>query len=142
MTEVFAHDTSSLNFLSEKDHTYGTPASALVVNLILCLIIAVVVDCSADSIDQLLNFTAGVVWIFFALVVVSVFVFRKRYSVQKIPYKIPWYPFTPIIFLIMCGYMLWGALDYKPKEVLAGIGIFLLGLPFYYLTYRNQKSEA
>ena len=135
MTAAFSEDFILFKPLTFVNPYYKTPASALMFNLILCLILSGIVDCKADSIDNLVNFTAPVFWIFIALVVFSVFIFRRRYPIERIPFKMPFYPVTPILFLIMCGYMLWGALDYKLNEGLCGIGILLVGVPVYYLTH-------
>jgi amino acid transporter len=132
MTAAFSKDFPGFQFLVHRTHK--TPVAALSFNLILGFTVCGFVQCKADSIDNLLNFTAGVFWFFIALVVFSVFLFRKRYPVEKFSFRMPLFPWTPIIFLIMCGFMLWGVMDYKPKEALCGIGIVLLGIPIYYLT--------
>ncbi len=138
MTAAFSEDFILFRSLTFVNPKHKTPAAALWFNMILCFILCGLVECKADSIDKLLNFTAGVFWFFIALVVFSVFLFRKKY--QKIPFKMPFFPLTPIVFIVMCGLMLWGVMDYKPKEALCGFGILLLGIPVYYIHSHSKKN--
>ncbi len=132
MTQALSADYPLFRPLAIMHPKYNTPVAALVFNFVITLIMAIIVQCSPNSIDKLLVFTAGVIWIFFALVVVAVFMTRKKLKPEQIPYKIPLYPLTPLVFLLMCGYMIWGAWEYKPAETLWGIAILIVGVPVYY----------
>lgn len=142
MTQAFSEDTHLFRGLAKEHRTFKTPYIALCFNLLLSILIAIFVQCEKDSIDQLLNFTAGVFWYFFAIIVLSLFIFRKRLPHDRIPFKTPLYPLTPIIFLIMCAFMFWGAFEYKPIETLSGLSILLLGLPFYCLSQYSTKRST
>ncbi|MBN2145642.1 MAG: amino acid permease [Candidatus Aureabacteria bacterium] len=141
MTISFADDFLPFRFLLRTHPRYHTPMAALLFNAIMAFIIAFAVECKADSIDKLLTFTSGVVWIFFAMVVVAVLIFRKRLKNKDIPFKVPFYPFTPILFLIMCMLMIWGALEYDKAKTLWGIGVLVTGIPVYYLTSTSFKIQ-
>lgn len=133
MADALAADMGRLRRGPEGRASYTGP---ILFNLALCLVLALLVDCGPDSIDRLLVFTAGVVWIFSALVVSTVFVFRRRIPAAKIPYKLPFYPATPLVFIAMCGYMLYGAWAYKPRETIYGILVIAAGIPAYLLGAR------
>ena len=49
------------------------------------------------------------------------------------------YPVTPIIFVLASLYIAVNALISQPLNALAGLGLILLGLPFYFLGRRNKK---
>lgn len=144
MTAAFARDFGVLASIGRVHPRYRTPGPALLVNLAITLLIAHTVDLDASSIETLLLFTAGVVWIFFALVVGSVFLFRRRLDSRDIPFKMPFYPVPHLIFLVMCGFMIWGALDYRARETLGGISILAAGVGVYYagvLARRVRRSS-
>jgi amino acid transporter len=130
ITAAFAED---LRLMRRREDGTLPVAGPVLFNFALAAGLAALVRCSPDSIDRLLVFTSGVVWIFFALVVSSVFIFRKRLPPESIPYKMPLYPATPLVFIAMCGFMLYGAWAYKPQETVWGILLLLAGVPVYFL---------
>jgi len=77
--------------------------------------------------DTLLTCTAPVFWLFFLMTGVSVFVLRQRDPLVERPFKVPFYPELPIIFCLMCGYMLYSSIDYALIRGWKG-GVFLLGV--------------
>ena len=48
------------------------------------------------------------------------------------PYRTWGYPATPMVFLVVVGYLLVNALITAPVQAFAGIGLILAGLPFYW----------
>jgi basic amino acid/polyamine antiporter, APA family len=141
MTRAFADDFKYLRPFAALHQKYGTPAPALIFNLALCLVLAALVRCRAEGIEMLLVFTAGPVWVFFALAVGALFILRKRLGLDRIPYKVPFYPLPPLVFLVTCGFMLWGAWEYKPRETLFGIAALPIGLLVYSFLTRKASSR-
>ncbi len=131
MTSAFAEDFHSLKWFAKIDKKKSTPKRALLFNLIIILGMILLLDLKPETINSLLYFTSGVVWIFFSLIVGSVFIFRQRNKEGQIPFKIPFYPLPPLVFIVMSAVMLKAALDYKYFET--GIGILFLcaGIPVY-----------
>jgi amino acid transporter len=142
MTHAFAED---LGVTFHEDWERPSYVAPLLLNLGVSLAMAFLVDCEPESIDKLLVFTAGVVWIFFALLAASTIVLRRRRPSAEIPYKLPLYPFTPLVFILMCGYMLYGAWEYKPWETIYGIAALLMGIPVYLAgmgAWERMRKEA
>jgi amino acid transporter len=77
--------------------------------------------------DTLLTCTAPIFWLFFLMTGISVFVLRERDRTIERPFKVPFYPELPIIFCLMCGYMLYSSIDYALVRGWKG-GLFLLGV--------------
>jgi len=63
----------------------------------------------------------------------GVFVLRWKNPGLKRPYKTWGYPVTPVIFLMVTGWMLFFVLRDKPLESLAGLATVLAGLVFYFI---------
>jgi APA family basic amino acid/polyamine antiporter len=66
--------------------------------------------------------------------VFSIFILRKHPSKYKAKYKVPLYPFVPIIGILGGIYIVFSTVIEQPMNALIGIVITLVGLPvFYYL---------
>ncbi len=127
----------------------STPANALMVQCAITLVlIAAAAMTAKDGFDAMVAYTAPVFWTFFLLTGLTLFVFRaqeKRMGRIVNEFKVPFYPFIPLIFCTMCGFMLWKALAYVfnpaygPKFgnlVLAGLLVMLAGIPLYWFARR------
>jgi hypothetical protein len=75
-----------------------------------------------------------VFWFFMLLTALSLFVLRFRNRGRELPFRVPFYPVTPVLFVLMCLYMLNSGIDYARGSYagfasLAGILIVLAGIP-------------
>jgi amino acid transporter len=91
--------------------------------------------------DTLLMCTAPVFWLLFLFTGVSVFVLRERDGVSSRPFRVPLYPYSPLIFCCTCAYMLYSAIDYAGAFSLVGAGLLLIGLPLYQVSRRLGPAE-
>ncbi|MBN1521720.1 MAG: amino acid permease [Candidatus Aureabacteria bacterium] len=137
-----AKSTESLFSLSKLHPRFKTPVMPLGVNFVLALILIVISKGDSDFVDSLGFYTAGVYWYFFALVVITLIIIRTKLTNVEIPYKVPFYPLSPIVFLIVSGILIWGAFDYKPFETLVGISLLTVGIPLYYLMHFNRPENS
>jgi APA family basic amino acid/polyamine antiporter len=66
---------------------------------------------------------------------------RKRPDLVR-PYRAVGYPYIPVLFVCVAVALLVATLIDSPRESLMGIGLILLGIPFYfYWKNRAQQSE-
>jgi APA family basic amino acid/polyamine antiporter len=94
----------------------------------------------SGTFTQILTYTAFVNHSFMSLIVASVFVLRVREPQMERPYRTWGYPVTPLIFLAVSAWYLYGLLRDRLTGSLIGIGIMLLGVPFY--VYWQQRRRA
>ena len=85
--------------------------------------------------------TAPVFWIFFLLTGLSLFALRAKDPNIERPFRVPLYPFAPIIFCLMSVYMLYSSLDYAKGLALLGIVPLLIGLPLYFISQRMKPRS-
>ncbi len=78
-------------------------------------------------------------WILFAMVVFSVVVLRRKRPDAPRPYRVPGYPFTALVFVIVSTGFVINTLVESPGSSLIGLGILLAGVPFY---WRFRKSQV
>jgi amino acid transporter len=88
--------------------------------------------------ETLLKCTSPVFWLFFLLTGFSVFILRERDGLESRSFRVPFYPYLPLIFCATCAYMLSSALSYAGTFGLVGGGLLLLGLPLYEVSRRWQ----
>jgi APA family basic amino acid/polyamine antiporter len=112
------------------------PLTALIFQGILASILAL-----SGSFDTLTDYVVFGLWIFYALVTSSIFVFRRREPDAVRPYRAWGYPVVPVVFLLVAGWLLISTIMSSPKQSFIGLGLIFLGLPvYYYLNTRNGST--
>jgi APA family basic amino acid/polyamine antiporter len=111
---------------------YGTPARAITIQAALASLLVLV-----GTFNTIISYFIFAVVIFLALSVAALFVLRRR-APEAIVYRTPWYPVTPIIFLLLIALLLFLLGGHNPKQALFGVGVVALGLPVYYLLFRGK----
>jgi amino acid transporter len=122
----------------------STPANALLLQGAISLLLVWAASFARDGFQAMVDYTAPVFWIFFLLTGITLFVFRYRGGETPVV-RTPGYPLTPIVFCLMCAYMIYSTVsyalaDYGPKfgnMVLTGIVVMLAGIPLYLLARRK-----
>lgn len=95
----------------------------------------------SGSYDQLFTYVIFVSWLFYALAVASVFVFRHRDGAPiEGQYRTWGYPITPAIFLLAAVGILINTVYTQPGPAAAGLAITALGLPAYFRFRRAANS--
>jgi APA family basic amino acid/polyamine antiporter len=89
------------------------------------------------SFEQLLVYSGFVLVFFSALAVASVIVLRRRRPAADLPFRVPLYPYTPVLFIGFSGWILAYTLRERPIEALWGIATVLIGMPFYFYWRRR-----
>ena len=110
----------------------GAPVYAILLQMIIAIIM--VVTFAFDTILVYVGFTLSLVS---GLTVAGVFVLRKRLPEKENKFKVPGYPLTPLIFLIIAAWMVVHALVERPLAAIAGIVTLSLGVVVFYLS-RNK----
>jgi len=86
------------------------------------------------------EYTAPVFWLFFLLTGISALALRTKEPEVTRPFRIPLYPATPLVFCLMCGYMLYSSVAYTRLGALVGVAVLAVGVPVYLLF--REKPEA
>jgi APA family basic amino acid/polyamine antiporter len=94
----------------------------------------------SGSYDTITDYAIFAVLIFVALATASVFVFRRTLPDAERPYRTLGYPVVPILFMLVATAIVINTLLTTPDRALAGVGLMLLGLPFYWYWSRQVRS--
>ncbi|MCP4653755.1 MAG: amino acid permease [Candidatus Omnitrophica bacterium] len=133
MSYAVADDFRGLKVFALLHPKRRTPGMALFANFVITILLLTLSRGGIPFVENLTFYTAGVFWYFFALVVISLIILRRKVPKEEIPFKVPFYPFLPILFLFITIGLICGSIKFKPFETLAGIAILNLGIPLYYL---------
>lgn len=91
--------------------------------------------------NTLTDMLVFVIWIFYTMTFAATIILRKREPELKRPYKTLWYPVTPIIAIIGGIFIVISTIITQTGLALIGLGITLLGLPFYAYAKKHNKTE-
>jgi basic amino acid/polyamine antiporter, APA family len=127
---AMANDGLFFKKLAEVHPRFGTPAFAIVAGSLWAAVLAL-----AGSFTDLLTYVVFCGWLFYGLSAATIFVYRKRLPDAERPYKVPGYPWTPLLFiasaLVLVINTLVNNLRDAPIKTALAVSMILLGLPVY-----------
>lgn len=112
------------------------------VNSTMFLMVLGIIYLFSGKFDQLTNLAVFVMWMFYVMTFIGVFILRKKKPELERPYKVPLYPFVPLVAIIGGIYILVNNLITQPLNAGLGILITLLGLPIFIAKKsKNRKLQ-
>ncbi len=115
----------------------GLPRTAIIVQSVITL--GFILSASFEAILVFAGFTLAANTI---AVVLCLFVLRAREPDLPRPFKVPWYPLPPLIYLAITVWTLYYVVQSAPLQALYGLLIFVAGGLAYMLTLALQKRAA
>jgi len=133
---AMARDGLFFRTLGDVHPRYGTPAVSIIAGTIWAMVLA-----WSGTFEQLLTYVVFVGWIFYALGAACVLVLRRTRPDAHRPFRVPGYPWTPLLFVIAAAALVGNTIVTQPGRAVVGIGVVLLGVPVYFI-WRNLQSSA
>jgi APA family basic amino acid/polyamine antiporter len=135
---AMAQDGLFFRKLAEVHPRFGTPAVSIIAGTVWAMVLA-----ASGTFEQLLTYVVFVGWIFYALGAACVFVLRRTRPDADRPFRVPGYPFTPLLFIVAAVALVGNTIATQPARAAVGIGVVLLGLPVYYVwRYFDGSTSA
>lgn len=137
---AMANDKLFFKKLAEVHPRFQTPAAAIVALGVW----SAVLSC-AGKFAELASGAIFIGWIFYGLGAAAIFPIRRASKGLPIPYRVPGYPWTPLIFVLVATAIVWNAVFLAFSDPLqfrylaAAIVILLLGLPAYFFWQKKQR---
>ena len=98
--------------------------------------------CLSGTYGDLLDYATFASLIFYCVTLMGIFALRKKEPDTERPYRVPFYPITPIIYILITIGICLILLYTKTANTGRGLLIVGLGIPIYFLTKnRIMKSE-
>lgn len=126
--QAMADDGLFFQRAAELHPKYHSPAFSLIVQGVWIVVLIL-----SGSYGQLLDYNVFGDWIFFGLVVSTLFVFRRQNIGGTEPgYRMPGFPVLPVLFMAACAYAVVSSILSNPFNALMGTGLILLGVPVFW----------
>ena len=117
---------------------YRTPTAAIVALAGFAILLAL-----TGTFGQLVDYVTFGDWIFFGLTAAALFVYRRMEqrarsreqtapsSVLHVPFRVPGYPVTPILFVSAAAFVVYSSIVSNPRNATIGAGLIGLGIPAF-----------
>lgn len=95
----------------------------------------------SGTFNQLITYIIFASWIFYGMSAGAVIILRNKKPEMNRPYKVPYYPWVPIIFIIFSAFLTINTILEAPRDSLIGTVLILSGLPFYYYWLKTKNND-
>jgi basic amino acid/polyamine antiporter, APA family len=139
MLQAMSADGLFFRFASRLHPKYRSPAGGILIQAVWAVALAL-----SGTYGQLLDYVVFGDWIFFGLIVATIFAYRRldaRTGATPTVFRMPGYPVLPALFVIVAVYVVVSAILSNPRNALLGALLIALGIPAF-LFWRRQNLAA
>jgi basic amino acid/polyamine antiporter, APA family len=140
---AMANDNLFFKKLAEVHPRFQTPASAIVALGVWSAVLA-----CAGKFAELIGGVIFIGWIFYGLGAAAIFPIRRAGKDLAIPYRVPGYPWTPLLFVLAAAAIVGNAVYvaiHNPGQSMnlyIAIALFALGLPAYFFWRKRGVTSS
>ena len=109
-----------------KRNRQGSPIRA-----VLLLGSSALILVATSTFEAVLVYIEFITLLFTLMTAAGVFLLRSKRIKEEIPYRMPFFPLTPCIYLGITAWIIWHVLTERPMQALAGLGTLALGALVY-----------
>ncbi len=139
---AMAKDDLFFKKLAEVHPKFHTPAAAVISLGVLAAFLT-----QAGKFSELVEGVIFIGWIFYGLAGAAIFPLRRKQAGRALPYRVPGYPWTPILF-VLASIAIIGNAIYRAtidpaqfRHVLAALGLLAAGVPVYLVWRLPGKTK-
>jgi APA family basic amino acid/polyamine antiporter len=138
---AMANDNLFFKKLAEVHPRFQTPAAAIVALGVWSCVLA-----SAGKFAELAGGAIFIGWIFYGLGAAAIFPLRRASAGKELPYRVPGYPWTPLLFVLAASAIVGNAIYLAFRDpqqfryLTSAIILLLLGLPAYFFWRKRSVS--
>ena len=132
---VMARDGVFFRGLGQTERRFRTPMRAIVIQGVWASVLTL-----AGSFQQLFTYVIFTAWIFYGLTVAAVILLRVRSPGVERRFRVPAYPWPPILFLLAALGISVSTIVSDPVHAGIGIAMILAGFPLYLLFRALDKG--
>jgi APA family basic amino acid/polyamine antiporter len=143
---ALAQDGLTFAFLGKAHPKWSTPYPAILIQSATAIVMLILMRKDPGNLfDKLTTYFVVVEWSALLFTVAAVFVLRRKMPNAERPYRTPWYPFIPLVFLVGTtlglGAIVYGRVAANDWSPVIGLAISLAGFPVFYL-WRALKAGS
>jgi APA family basic amino acid/polyamine antiporter len=137
MLQAMSADGLFFRYASRLHPRYRTPTGGIVIQAVWAVALAL-----SGTYGQLLDYVVFGDWIFFGLIVATIFAYRRRDAATRITpnvFRMPGYPVLPALFVTIAAYVVVSAIWSNPRNALLGALLIALGAPAFLFWQRQSR---
>ncbi len=139
MLQAMSADGLFFRFASRLHPKYHSPAGGIAIQAVWAVTLAL-----SGTYGQLLDYVVFGDWIFFGLIVTTIFAYRRRDAqtgVTPTVYRVPGYPVLPALFVLVAAYVVVSAIWSNPRNAVLGAVLIAAGVPAFLFWQRQNRGE-
>ncbi|MFN2602078.1 MAG: APC family permease [Gemmatimonadaceae bacterium] len=141
MLQAMAGDGLFFRFASRLHPRYHTPTGGILIQAVWAITLVL-----SGTYGQLLDYVVFGDWIFFGLIVATLFGYRRRdrgatSEIQQ-TYRVPGYPLLPALFVAVAAFVVASAILSNPHNAMLGAGLIAAGIPAFFFWRRQNAPVA
>jgi len=141
MLQAMSADGLFFRFAAKLHPRHRTPAGGILIQAVWAIALVL-----SGTYGQLLDYVVFGDWIFFGLIVATIFGYRRRdanspYEPSQ-TYRAPGYPLLPALFVITAAFVVASAIWSNPRNAMLGVVLIALGIPAFLFWRRRSRVEA
>lgn len=133
---ALGQDHPPFRWLGRWNSRADTPANALLAQGLISILLIIVLGSFANAV----LYTAAIVYAFYMASTLAVIVLRRKEGKIVRPFRVPGYPFVPLLFAAVCGFLIQSAVRHKPQVALAACVLLIVGVPLHQWSKRLQVT--
>ncbi|MEH1915870.1 APC family permease [Nostoc sp.] len=138
---ALGQDFSLFGFMGHWKQRPSSPTYALFLQAAIALALIFLGTLTRKGFETMVDYTAPIFWFFFLLSGISLLVLRIREPHIVRPFRVPFYPLTPLLFCAVCAYLLYSSLAYTGVGAIAGVLVVAAGIPLlFWNNYRQGRT--
>ena len=122
---------------AKKHPKFGVPVNAIILQSAWAMILVYL----WGSFSSIIEYVTFVEWMFLLIACIGIFVVRKKYAHEEAPFKVPFYPVLPILFIIVIGWFIFKNALADKAEYYAGLSVIPVGVVVYY-AFKGRRANA
>jgi APA family basic amino acid/polyamine antiporter len=139
MLQAMASDGLFFRFAARLHPRYHTPAGGIMLQAVWAIILVM-----SGTYGQLLDYVVFADWIFFGLIVCTVFAYRRRDAAlsHAKTYRTPGYPLLPALFVVSAVFVVVSVIISNPRNAMLGAALMALGIPAFIFWRRSSAQQV
>lgn len=117
---------------------FGVPLNAIILQSGWAIVLVFL----WGSFGSIIEYVTFVEWMFLLTACLGIFVVRRKHSDQIPAFKVPLYPFTPLLFIGVIGWFIFKNALADKAEYYAGLLVLPIGVLLYYLFKARRGADG
>jgi len=141
MLQAMSADGLFFQFAAKLHPRYRTPTGGILIQAVWAIALVL-----SGTYAQLLDYVVFGDWIFFGLIVATIFGYRRRDADVTFEgprtYRAPGYPLLPALFVITAAFVVASAIWSNPRNALLGVVLIAAGIPAFLFWRRQNRAPS